>query len=174
MDRVPKTIIAGILTLFILTVLFQAVCGAEEIARYPVDSLDGIITRSNVYFDRTVSSDGNGSARIEAQEPTTVRLFERSLSGLENTRLIYLARLRTEEMSGVVYLEMWLRFPEKGRFFSRGLNDALRGTNEWATVETPFFLQKGQRPDYLTLNLVVNGTGMVWIDEIQILREPLN
>lgn len=44
---------------------------------------------------------------------------------------------------------------------------------KWTTVETPFFLQKGQNPDNIKLNLVVNGKGTVWIDDIKLIKGPL-
>jgi hypothetical protein len=43
----------------------------------------------------------------------------------------------------------------------------------WMTVATPFFLQAGQKPDLIRLNLAVNGTGKVWIDDIRLMRQPL-
>jgi hypothetical protein len=111
---------------------------------------------------------------VEAAGPCVVRLYETAVKNLDNARLVYRARIRTENVQGQVYLEMWLRFPEKGRFFSRGLDDAVSGTNEWVTVETPFLLQKGENPDLVQLNLVVGGKGMVWIDDMFLLKEPLH
>jgi hypothetical protein len=34
-------------------------------------------------------------------------------------------------------------------------------------------LQKGQNPDKVTLNLIINGKGTVWIDNIVLSKEPL-
>ena len=103
-----------------------------------------------------------------------MRLYELGDIDVENARLIYQARLRTEEVSGQVYLEMWCHFPGKGQFFSRGLESPLSGSTEWTTEEIPFFLKKGQNPDDIKLNLVINGTGTVWIDDIRLLKGPLN
>ncbi|UCG81213.1 MAG: hypothetical protein JSV60_02725 [Desulfobacterales bacterium] len=77
-----------------------------EVKRYAVDSLDGVITRSGVYVDKAVSSDGNGSLRITVTKPTVVRLFDLNDIDIENARLIYQARLRTEDIEGQAYLEM--------------------------------------------------------------------
>jgi hypothetical protein len=33
--------------------------------------------------------------------------------------------------------------------------------------------QKGQKPDKVVLNLVINGTGTVWIDDIVLSKAPL-
>ena len=145
-----------------------------QLAHYPLNSIDGIMSRSDSILDKITSSDGNGSLRISADKPATVRLYELGDIDVENARLIYQARIRTEEVTGQVYLEMWCHFPGKGQFFSRGLESPLSGSTEWTTEEIPFFLKKGQNPDDIKLNLVINGTGTVWIDDIRLLKGPLN
>ena len=145
-----------------------------QLAHYPLDSIDGIMSRSDSILDKNISSDGNGSLRITPNKPATVRLYELGDIDVENARLIYQARLRTEEVTGQVYLEMWCHFPSKGQFFSRGLESPLSGSTEWTTEEIPFFLKKGENPDDIKLNLVINGTGTVWIDDIRLLKGPLN
>ena len=144
-----------------------------ELKKFPVDSLEGIITQSGVQFDKEVSSDGNGSLKIIATEPTVVRLYELGNIDVENARLIYQAKVRTEGVEGQVYLEMWCHFPGTGEFFSRGLQTPLTGTTNWTTEETPFFLKKGENPDNVKLNLVIKGKGTAWIDDIRVLRGPL-
>lgn len=146
---------------------------STEIKRYPLDSADGVITQSGVMFDKENSSDGRGSLKITAQEPTVVRIFETGDIDIENARLTYQARVRTEGVEGQAYLEMWCSFSGKGEFFSRGLQSPLSGTTNWSTQETPFFLQKGENPDNVKLNLVINGKGTVWIDDIRLLKGPL-
>ena len=144
-----------------------------EIQRFPMDNLQGIISRSEVQIDKQISTDGNGSLRITATQPKVVRLFEAGDVDIENARLIYQAKIRTQNVEGHVYLEMWCHFAGKGEFFSRGLKTPLTGTNEWTTEETPFFLKKGENPDNVKLNLVINGKGTVWIDDIRLLKSPL-
>jgi len=144
-----------------------------ELKKFSIDSLEGIITQSGVQFDKEVSSDGNGSLKMVATEPTVVRLFELGDIDVENARLIYQAKVRTEGVEGQVYLEMWCHFLGKGEFFSRGLQTPLTGTTNWTTEETPFFLKKGENPDNVKLNLVINGKGTAWIDDIRVLKSPL-
>jgi len=144
-----------------------------ELKKFPIDSLEGVITQSGVQFDKEISSDGNGSLKIIATEPTVVRLYELGGIDVENARLIYQAKVRTEGVEGQVYLEMWCHFPGKGEFFSRGLQTPLTGTTNWTTEETPFFLKKGENPDNVKLNLVINGKGTAWIDDIRVLKGPL-
>ncbi|MCL5022294.1 MAG: hypothetical protein M1497_02815 [Nitrospirae bacterium] len=145
-----------------------------ELKKFPVDSLDGIITRSGAQLDAEDSSDGKGSLRIIAEAPTVVRLFELSDIEIEDARLIYQARLRAKDLEGQAYIEMWCHFPGKGEFFSRGLQNTVSGTMQWITAETPFLLKKGEKPDIIKLNLVINGKGTVWIDDIRLLKGPLS
>jgi hypothetical protein len=76
-------------------------------------------------------------------------------------------------VEGRVYLEMLCHFPFKGEFFSKGLIEPLTGTTNWTKVETPFLLKKGENPDNVKLNLVIDGKGTVWIDDIRLLKGAL-
>jgi hypothetical protein len=144
-----------------------------ELKHYPADDLQGVISTGAVTLDGEVSSDGKGALRIRAAQPTTVRLYETGDLDVENARLTYEAKIRTEGVSGQVYLEMWCQFTGKGEFFSRDLSTPLTGTTEWSTEETPFFLRQGENPDNVKLNLVIEGAGTVWIDDIRLLKGPL-
>jgi hypothetical protein len=173
-EKMP-TIKKSVLYFACLFMVFVAACSTKsvettEVKHYPIDSLEGIITKSGVQMDREITSDGNGSLRITASKPTTVRLYETGDIDIENARLIYQAKLRTEGIEGQVYIEMWCHFPGKGEFFSRALQSPLSGSNEWTSQETPFFLKKSENPDNVKINLVVNGKGTVWIDDIHLIK----
>jgi hypothetical protein len=144
-----------------------------ELKRLPLDTAIGILTATGVTFDPDQSVDGKGSLRVAASAPTTVRLYELGDIDVENARLIYQASLRTENAEGRVYLEMWCHFPGRGEYFSRGLASAPVGTTNWTTQETIFFLQPGENPDNVKLNVVLEGPGTAWIDDIKVLRGPL-
>lgn len=144
-----------------------------ELKQYPVDSLTGIITQDGVSFDKQITADGNGSLKITAAQPVTFMLYETGDIDIENARLTYRAKLKTENLEGKAYIEMWCRFPSKGEFFSRALQSPVSGTIDWSSQETPFFLQKGENPDNVKLNLVIDGKGTVWIDDIRLVRGPL-
>jgi hypothetical protein len=144
-----------------------------ELKRYPLDDMEGLITQNNIQIDRQITGDGNGSLRLEATQPITFRLFETGDIDIENARLIYQAKVRTENVEGQVYLEMWCHFPGRGEFFSRDLESPLSGTADWTTEETPFFLKTGENPDNVKLNLVFTGRGTAWIDDIRLLKGAL-
>jgi hypothetical protein len=144
-----------------------------ELRTYPLDDMTGILTTDGVSINRGITSDGRGSLQVAADEPVTVRLFETGDIDIENARLLYQARVRTAGIDGEAYLEMWCHFPGRGEYFSRSLHSPLSGTNDWTTQETPFFLKSGENPDNVKLNLVIAGSGIAWIDDVKLIRGPL-
>ena len=145
-----------------------------EVRKYALDDLQAVITKSGVELDKSAAGEGRTCLKVTADAPTVVRLFETGPVDVEDARLIYQARLRTENVQGQAYLEMWCHFPDQGEFFSRGLDRPLTGTTAWTTVETPFVLKQGQKPDNVKLNLVITGKGTAWIDDIRLLEGPMN
>jgi len=157
-----------------ITPMFSKTVEVTELRRFPLDNTEGLITQAGVRIDKQISSDGNGSLRIDTVERSTVRLFETGDIDIEDARLIYQARLRTQNLRGLLCLEMWCHFPNKGEYFSRGLTSTHKGgTSDWTTEETPFLLKKGQNPDNVKLNLMIDGPGTVWIDDIRLLKGSL-
>ena len=163
---------------FLVMLVFVA-CESQQtesivVKSYPVKNLDKVLTEEGIEFDEAVSADGNGSIKIVAPESTTVRLYETGDLDLEKVKLVYSAKIKTENVIGQVYLEMWCAFAGKGEFFSRGLQGLISGNSKWTETETLFFLKKGENPDNIKLNVVINGSGTVWIDDIKLVKYPLN
>ena len=122
--------------------------------------------------DPEVKVEGKGSTKITTCWPTSVCLGEVGELDIENARLIYRAKVKSDLKEGNAFLEMWVRVAG-GNYFSRGLNSTISGQTDWKTIETPFIFQKGQKPEKVTLNLVINGKGTVWIDDVTLSKEPL-
>ena len=162
-----------VLTMSACTSSGQVPTSPVELKRFPLDSLEGVRATTGVSFDPKISADGKGSLRVDANQQMTVPLFEVTDVSIENATLLYQASLQTQGLDGKAFLEMWVRIPGKGEFFSRGLDRPVTGTMSWMTAVTPFFLQAGQKPDLIRLNLVVQGKGRVWIDDVRLMRQPL-
>ena len=109
---------------------------------------------------------------IDSREDHTVSLFEVP-TGAEQCMLTFKAKLKSDNLQGRAFLELWCRVPGLGEFFSKGLNKAVRATTDWASYEIPFFLKKGQKADLVKLNLVVEGIGKTWIKDVELLKTPL-
>jgi hypothetical protein len=126
--------------------------------------------------DATLSGDDifieDGAWLVDAREERVVRLFEVAEPRVQGCLLTYRATLKSEGLKGRAYLEMWCRLPGRGEFFSRGLSQPLKGTTDWTSHEIYFRLKKGDRPDLIKLNLAIEGTGKVWIKEVELLKIP--
>jgi len=123
-------------------------------------------------FERDISSDGNGSIRLVTDAPRTFVIKEAGPVDVEGATLTYTAMLKTEDLAGKAYIEMICSFPGRGTYFSRGLDSALSGTTGWTAVATPFFLKAGENPDKVSLNVVVDGKGVVFVDDIKLEKGP--
>jgi len=152
-----------------LVLLTFANAGAGEIKHLALDDASAIGLK--IQSDSSTKIEGRGSIKITTLWPTVVCLAQVTGLDVENSKLIYRAQVKSE-LEGSALLEMWAHVAG-GQYFSKGMNNPIKGNSDWQTLETPFMFQKGQQPDKVTLNLIVNGTGTVWIDDITLSKEPL-
>lgn len=147
--------------------------------RFPVSDSNEVITRSGVEIDREITSDGDGSLAVDTPEPVTIELFKLTENDFDNMRLVYRARLRTEDLKGageargIAYLELKALFPDGEELVSRGPRIPPSGTTDWTTAETILYVDKGGIPEQVELNLVVDGSGRAWIDDVVLESRPL-
>lgn len=156
---------------FVVLACAAIVVRAEELKRLSLDAPFGASPR--IEADAKVKVEGTSSIKITTLWPTTVCLGEVTGPNIDNAKLVYSAKVKTElEGNGTAFLELWAHVGG-GQFFSKGMNDAISQKSDWKTIQTQFMFQKGQKPDKVTLNLVINGKGAVWIDDIVLSKEPL-
>ena len=125
------------------------------------------ITSADAPISKSASWQGD-VLEVRSDEAATRKLFDVELSQVEQCMLAYRFLIHTKDLSSAVYPEMWCRIPKKGEFFSRGVENKIKGTNDWIQVEIPFYLQKGQLADLLHLNLVFEGEGTVRLKGIEV------
>ena len=152
--------------LLLLTLIPSAT--AEELKRLPLDSASSLGT--TVSTDPTVKQEGKGSIKISTRGPTTICLGVVQPKNAENAQLIYQARVKSDQLEGHAFLEMWCEVGG-GRYFSRGMNSVVSGTMDWQTLQTMFILQAEQKAKRVLLNIVINGQGTVWVDDVVLLKE---
>lgn len=135
-------------------------------------SLDDIASVSpKIEIDSHEKVEGKSAVKITTRWPTTVYLGEMTNLNVTAAKLIYQAKVKSD-LDGSAFLEMWAHVGGRA-YFSKGLNDAVRGKTTWKTIQTPFLFQPGQKADKITLNIVINGKGTVWIDDIVLTKVPL-
>ena len=140
---------------------------AQDLKKLNLD--DAAAIGLKIQTDSKVKVEGNGSIRITTLWPTTVCLGEVTGLNVENAKLVYKAKVKSD-LEGTAFLEMWAHVGG-GQYFSKGMKDAVSQKTEWKTIQTPFLFQKGQKPDKVTLNIVINGKGTVWVDDIILSKE---
>ena len=155
--------------IFVTLILATIPLKAEELIKLGLGDISSISPKLEA--DSNVKVEGKSSLRITTTWPTTVHLGEVIEPDIENAQLIYTAMVKSE-LDGSAYLELWAHVGGQ-QYFSRGMNDMVIGESKWKTIQTPFIFQKGQKPEKVTLNLVINGMGTVWIDEIILSKEAL-
>ncbi|HXZ38624.1 MAG TPA: hypothetical protein VEL68_21520 [Thermodesulfobacteriota bacterium] len=144
---------------------------AQELKRISLDDASNLGLQ--IQSDSTVKVEGKASIKITTKWPTTVCLAEVPGPDIENAMLVYKAKVKSDlQGQGTAFLEMWAHVGG-GQYFSRGMNDVVQGKSDWKTIQTPFMFQKGQKPTKVTLNIVINGPGTVWVDNIVLSKEPL-
>ena len=154
----------------ILLLCLNPLAQGNELSKLTLDDASSLGT--TVSTDPTVKQEGNGSIRISTLWPTTICLGEVQELEVENAQIIYRAKVKSEKLEGTAFLEMWCHVGG-GQYFSRGMNSAVSGTMDWMILQTPFFLKPGQRTKKVTLNIVINGKGTVWVDDVHLLKEQL-
>ena len=158
-----------ILMIFALLVIVASSSQAEDLRKLNLDDASAIGT--TIQTDTQVKAEGRGSIKITTQWPTTICLGEVKGLNIEAAKLVYKAKVKSD-LEGIAFLEMWAHVGG-GQYFSKGMNDVVSKKTDWKIIQTPFLFQKGQQPDKVTLNVVINGKGTVWIDDIVLSREPL-
>jgi hypothetical protein len=130
-------------------------------------------TSADSPISKQLTLDEGKSWLADCDKATTLRLFEVPEPNVDDCVVIYRAKLKTEDLKEPAYLEMWCRIPGRGEFFSRGLQNTVTGSNDWASYETPFFLKKGEKPDLIKLNVVLKGSGKIWVKDVELVKGPL-
>jgi hypothetical protein len=155
----------AILSFFTLTILLISTSShatkPSDLVFLPLDNSSQI--------NLSISSDeAENATLIETGGPANIHITQIQPSRkLENSTIHYTAEVKSENLEGQAYLEMWSHFGT-AQYFSKGLQSTVQGSSDWAEISTPFMFKKGQNPDKITLNLVIQGSGKVWIRNVQL------
>ncbi len=150
-----------------------------SVMKFPVSDAGEFNTLEDAVIDENVTSDGNGSLYVEAASPVSVALYTVDGAGFGHVRAAYKAMLRTEGLTaggdskGIAYLEMRVRYPGGEELVSRGPAVPPTGTTGWTPGEAVIYSDKGVAPESVSLALVVDGKGKVWIDDVVLVTQPL-
>ena len=129
--------------------------------------------QTSMKVDRTQGPRGGDCLRVTAPGPVSLCLAQLDQPQVEACQLWAQAMVSARDLQGQAYLEIWVHMPGPGFFFSKGLQQAVKGGRDWQATGAPFMLQKGQRPQKVTVNLTILGRGTVLIDDLRLVQRPL-
>ena len=143
------------------------------VASFAMNDTNGLLRSARKMsheIDYQVTSDGNGSLRIDADRRALVDLYnvwgEEKDLGLQ--QIVYKAKLKTRDASGEVYLVMQAGFsgaPE-GSMPVVGKTQSITGTTDWTPMEIKAGNPIGSKLLESTLQVHIDGPGTVWIDDV--------
>lgn len=140
-----------------------------EIAHYPL-SAEAVPAAADAVFDPDVSQDGGGSLRVvTGMEGGRLRLYRIDDLGPVEGSLVYTGFLKSRDLQGEAFFELWCHPVEGNSAFVRGLPSRVAGTFDWRPQELAFSRPETCRnPSFVELNVVIRGAGTVWIDNLRL------
>ncbi|MEZ0260516.1 MAG: hypothetical protein ACAH80_05865 [Alphaproteobacteria bacterium] len=116
---------------------------------------------------------GGPATRIETGVPTVISVKEVKLKDrLHDTKLEFLANMRSRGFEGRAYLEMQMHYPSGAVLPVRSVQNPLVGNMDWYNYAVSYQIQKGEFPDKILLYLVVSGKGTIWLKSLKLQRNP--
>ena len=140
-----------------------------QIAHYPL-SAEEVPAGADAVFDPDVSQDGGGSLRVATgEEGGRLRLYRLDDVGPVEGSLLYTGFLKSRDLKGSAFFELWCHPTEGNPAFVRGFPRRVAGTSDWKPQELSFS-QPGtcRDPASVELNVVIQGAGTVWIDNLRL------
>ena len=152
----------------------------NSVTVFQTSSTDDVVDGEAVEYDAGTSFTGSdGSILVDTDKPVTLALFTPDPSGLNHSRIVYKARLKTEDLEGegeergIAFLELRALYAGGEEVVSRGPRIPPAGTTDWVPAETDLYLDTGPAPEKVTLALGVEGRGKVWVDDVVLESRPL-
>ena len=119
-----------------------------------------------------VTADGE-AWRIDARGPNPTGIFEVPAGLLcADCQIFFRAKLKSRDLSGHVFLELVARLGYDQDFFHRDLIHTAHGTQGWTQAQASCFVAPGPKARGLLLNVVPQGTGTVWIKDVEVYTAP--
>ena len=140
-----------------------------QIAHYPL-SAQAVPGGADAVFDPDVSQDGGGSLRVATGDAGgRLRLYRLDDVGPVEGALLYTGFLKSQDLRGSAYFELWCHPAEGNAAFARGVSTRVEGTSDWKPQEVSFRRPEAcTDPAFVELNVVIHGAGTVWIDNIRL------
>lgn len=165
----------GNMRIFVVVLGALTLAGAGHAAELASLTFPATYRPATVIVTEALSSPaGNRVLRIEAPHSALICLGEQAGLQVKNEVIWYQARLKVAGASGGgAFLEMWCESADGKRFFSRGLDQMVKGDADWTEVRIPMRVDQGVEVVRVIMNVVLDGPGKLWVADVRLSSEPL-
>lgn len=173
MGKYASTLFTAIIGILILGSVISL--ADQEIVELPINSAQDIVSSGSVRID----PESENALLVNSDGKKEIELFDIEGTGLGDKKLTYSAVMRTKDLMstddtrGIAYLELTVLFPDGEELVARGPRVPLSGTTEWRSAETVLYVDKGGDPQNVSLDLIVDGAGKVWLQDLRLSTRPL-
>ena len=145
-----------------------------QIAHYPL-SAGAVPSGADAVFDRDVSQDGGGSLRVvTGEQGGRLRLYRLDDVPPIEGALLYTGFLKSQDLEGLAFFELWCHPVQGNPAFVRSIPRRVAGTSDWKPQELSFSRPETcHNPSSVELNVVIQGAGTVWIDNLRLWDVPV-
>ena len=150
----------------ILTLVFNlAPVHAAPLVAFGCENLSGISPAFSL--DKETKYKGESSICVDAASPCRVTAAQFDGPQKENFTLHSSAMVKTDLNPGAFIFELVVLF-DGGYYYSRAIDQRIVGKKDWQEVTADFLFKEGQTPEKVFVNLIIEGSGKVWIDDIKL------
>lgn len=111
--------------------------------------------------------------RVQADAKETIRVWEFPIKTQDACQFECRFDLRSADLAGDVYPEMWCRVSGMGEAFSKGLHYRLSGDNDWVSCSLPFYLKPNEFIENVRFQLVFSAAGEAAVRHVEFYQTPL-
>ncbi|HSJ01418.1 MAG TPA: hypothetical protein VK956_03155, partial [Verrucomicrobium sp.] len=128
---------------------------------------------TQVKVDTSETTDGDGSLKVTAAHGAVVTVGELGWPGLNASEALWCeAQLKCADAPGGAYLEIWCDLADGSRVSTKAKDLAVRDTAGWLAVRVPVVVKRPVEIRGIKVNLVIEGPGTAWVDDIRFLALP--
>lgn len=155
------------------TLLADGTNSFQELRRFPIQSLDGLlVTNSVLSLDLANSVDGNGSLLIQVAGSSLIGLYDIGVLKVNNGTLHCFAHTKTAGPVSSLRVFLYSEFADSKE--GTWCKTILGPSQQWAPIHVIQSIEKGRTPKKMVVGVEISGSGKLWVDDIRICWEQKN
>jgi serine/threonine protein kinase len=166
-------LLLGLLVPFLSYLSLHRAARYSTVAHQMCDTLTQVGTSVAIDPVNRSTPEAGGSLRIESVQGAVISVAElKDVKATSGGRIMCNALLKCENAPGGAYLYLLVETNDGTQLASQKPAQMVGGTQSWLPTNSHVDLKPGTQVSRIWVNAVVQGTGTLWVDDIQIFHEP--